>query len=64
MSSTSFWLVCDSPNENCHCDWRVELEGCREREIMHYIYLANTIWTAIVLLLGNENTMFSFLKKK
>ncbi|KAG2202528.1 hypothetical protein INT46_005085 [Mucor plumbeus] len=49
----SFWLVCDENNlQNCHCDWRVTIVDCIEREPMLYIYIVNAIWSFIVAVIA------------
>lgn len=49
----SFWLVCDENNpQYCHCDWRVTIVGCIEREPMLYIYVVNAILSFLVSVIG------------
>ncbi|KAI7897691.1 uncharacterized protein BX663DRAFT_444621 [Cokeromyces recurvatus] len=48
---SSFWLICD--NQTCHCDWRVTIVDCKERETMIYIYIINAVCSLINSFLSN-----------
>lgn len=57
----SFWLVCDeNSHQNCHCDWRVTIVDCIEREPMLYIYIVNAILSFIVSVIGVCVRVFLF----
>ncbi|KAI9266051.1 hypothetical protein BY458DRAFT_587372 [Sporodiniella umbellata] len=44
---SSFWRTCNEENE-CHCDWRVILTDCVERNVLSKIYMMYTIWNIIL----------------
>lgn len=54
MDNDSFWIVCEDNalKSNCHCDWRITIVNCIESKPMLYIYIANTIWSFIVAVIG------------
>jgi hypothetical protein len=51
-SPDSYWIVCNEETKVCHCDWRVNVRDCFEGNTMHIIYLANAIWSILVVLVG------------
>lgn len=52
MNNDSFWIVCDENKQNCHCDWRVTIVDCIERQTMLYIYVINAIWSLLICIIG------------
>jgi hypothetical protein len=63
-NNNNFWLICDNNGEECHCDWRATIVDCVERTPILYIYMANAIWSLIIIITGklqkNKLSLFFF----
>lgn len=48
-----FWLICEDETRSiCHCDWRVTLSDCIERDIILHMYITNLALSAFMLVTG------------
>lgn len=53
FTSDSYWLLCEN-DDHCHCDWRVNIFNCEEKGAVLNMYVANLIWSAIILIPGKH----------
>lgn len=56
-NSDSFWLVCNKNatiTDQCHCDWRVTIVDCIERNPMFYIYVVNGLLSLVITIVGKQ----------
>lgn len=50
-----FWLICEDETRSiCHCDWRVTLSDCIERDIILHMYITNLALSAFMLVTGKK----------
>jgi hypothetical protein len=48
----SFWRLCDTQTNECHCDFRMTITDCIESEALRIVNIVDIAWSGVATIIG------------